>query len=203
MPLAGGCGADSASPVGPTPVGSDPSGQPVITGVVFNNSPVDGDTYRANEEISVGLRFSEQVRVTGSSRLALTIGNAVRQATTYQDSSPMDYRSFYYTVQADDLDADGLGIAADVLTLNGGSIRNLAGIDADLDLGPPCADGPQRHTSGYQRARRPRPRRPTRRSGSRPQRYARHLRRGYTRSEPGARRPPCSRGRGRRSPRRR
>ena len=71
----------------------------------------------------------------------------------------MDYRSFYYTVQADDLAADGLGIAADVLTLNGGSIRNLAGIDADLDLGPPCADGPQRHTSGYRRARRPRPRR--------------------------------------------
>ena len=31
--------------------------RPVITGVVFNNSPVDGDTYRANEEISVGPAF--------------------------------------------------------------------------------------------------------------------------------------------------
>ena len=133
--LAAGCGSDSASPIAPTPVEPDPSSRPVITGVTFNNSPADGDTYRVGEEISVGLRFSEQVRITGGPRLALTIGNAVRQATTYQDSSPMDYRSFYYTVQADDLDADGLGIATDALTLNGGSIRSLAGVDADTDLG--------------------------------------------------------------------
>lgn len=108
--------------------------RPTIAAVVFDNSPVQRDTYRTGEEISVGLRFSEQVRITGRPRLALTIGNAVRQATTYQDSSPMDYRSFEYTVQADDLDADGLGIAADALTLNGGSIRSLTGVDAVLDL---------------------------------------------------------------------
>ena len=121
----------------------------MITGVSFNNSPVEGDTYRVGEEISVGLGFSEQVRITGGPRLALTIGNAVRQATTYQDSSPMDYRSFYYTVQADDLDADGLGIAADALTLNGGSIRSLAGIDADLDLGAHAvAADPARRVDG-------------------------------------------------------
>ena len=133
--LAAGCGSDSASPIAPTPVGPDPSVRPVITGLSFNNSPAEGDTYGAGEEISVGLRFSGQVRITGSPRLALTIGNAVRQATTYQDSSPMDYRSFYYTVQAHDVDADGIGIAADALTLNGGSIRSLAEVDADLDLG--------------------------------------------------------------------
>ena len=136
LSLMGACADDSVSPVGPTRVDPDSSvRRPIITAVVFNNSPVEGDTYRAGEEISVGLRFSEQVRVTGGPRLALTIGNAVRQATTYQDSSPMDYRSFYYTVQADDLDTDGLSTAADALTLNGGSIRSLAGVDVVLDLG--------------------------------------------------------------------
>ena len=109
--------------------------RPTIAAIVFNNSPVEGDTYRGGEDISVGLRFSEQVRITGRPRLALTIGNAVRQATTYQDSSPMDFRSFRYAVQADDLDTDGLGIAADALTLNGGSIRSLTGVDAVLNLG--------------------------------------------------------------------
>ena len=117
------------------PSTTDPSiRRPSIAAVRFNGSPVEGDTYRVGEDISVGLRFSEQVRITGGPRLALTIGNAVRQATTYQDSSPMDYRSFRYTVQVDDLDTDGLGIAADALTLNGGSIRSLAGVDAVLDL---------------------------------------------------------------------
>ena len=47
----------------------------------------------------------------------------------------MDYRSFYYTVQANDLDADGIGIVANALTLNGGTIRSLDGVDANLNLG--------------------------------------------------------------------
>ena len=42
---------------------------------------------------------------------------------------------FRYEVQADDGDADDIGIAADALTLNGGTIRNRAGTDVDLDLG--------------------------------------------------------------------
>ena len=129
---------------------TDPSvRRPTIVAVVFNNSPVEGDTYRAGEEISVGLRFSGQVRITGRPRLALTIGNAVRQATTYQDLSPMDFRSFGYTVQADDLDTDGLGIAANALTLNGGSIRSLSGVDAVLDLGSHAvASDPTRRVDG-------------------------------------------------------
>ena len=130
-----------------------PGPRPTIGAVVFNNSPVGGDTYRAGEEISVGLRFSEQVRIIGRPRLALTIGSAVPQATTYQDSSPMDYRSFKYTVQADDLDSDGLGIAADALTLNGGSIRSLTGVDAVLDLGSHTfAADPTRKVHGRNRS---------------------------------------------------
>ena len=47
----------------------------------------------------------------------------------------MDFRSFYYTVQRDDLDTDGIGIAANALALNGGTIRSADGEDAILDLG--------------------------------------------------------------------
>ena len=128
------------------PSAMDPSIRaPGIAAVRFNGSPAEGDTYRVGEDISVGLRFSEQVRITGRPRLALTIGNTVRQATTYQDSSPMDYRSFRYTIQAGVLDTDGVGIAADALTLNGGSIRSLAGIDAVLDLGDHAVAGDPAH----------------------------------------------------------
>lgn len=133
--VAGGCKSDTTAPAGPTPLEPQQVDRPTITRVLFNNSPADGATYRAGEEISVGLGFSEQVRITGSPRLALSIGNALRQATTYQDSSPMEYRSFYYTVEANDLDADGIGIAANALTLNGGTIRSLEGVDANINLG--------------------------------------------------------------------
>ena len=38
-------------------------------------------------------------------------------------------------MQVGDTDLDGIGIAADALTLNGGTIRNRDGTDADLNLG--------------------------------------------------------------------
>ncbi len=50
-----------------------------------------------------------------------------------------DNAAFLYfgcVVQATDHDADGMGIAADALRMNGGAIRDLAGNDARLDLGP-------------------------------------------------------------------
>ena len=138
MLLAAGCGDGKASPTAPSPISpTTPSAsqRPVVTGVVFNNRPQNGDTYRAGEEISVGISFSQQVNFTGRPQLALTIGTSTRQATTYQDVSLMDFRSFYYTVQRDDLDTDGIGIAANALALNGGTIRSADGEDAILDLG--------------------------------------------------------------------
>jgi hypothetical protein len=41
---------------------------------------------------------------------------------------------FEYVVQAEDSDADGISIAADALRLNGGTIRDRSGNDADLNL---------------------------------------------------------------------
>ena len=118
-----------------SPTTPSASQRPVVTGVVFNNRPQNGDTYLAGEEISVGIRFSQQVSITGRPQLALTIGVRTRQATTYQDSALMDFRSFRYTVQRDDLDENGIGIAANALALNGETIRSADGEDAILDLG--------------------------------------------------------------------
>ena len=42
---------------------------------------------------------------------------------------------FLYAVQSADRDTDGISIAADALNLNGGSIRNAVGTEAELDLG--------------------------------------------------------------------
>ena len=93
-------------------------------------------TFKLAQDISVTVRFSRPVDVTGSPQLALTIGSVTRQA----DYSPSESGSrtlwFIYTVQSSDRDADGISIGASALTLNGGTIRIRGGsANAALGLG--------------------------------------------------------------------
>ena len=52
---------------------------------------------------------------------------------------------FGYIVQAEDLDNDGVGIGANALTLNGGSIQTANGADSILTLGGPVTSGVARY----------------------------------------------------------
>ena len=106
---------------------------PVVREVEFDSHPERGDTYAAGEVIDIEIEFNEIITVTGSPELTLTIGNATRPA-----QFAWVWRrwvSFEYEVQADDLDRDGVSIAAEALSLNGGSIQDNTGNDAELDLG--------------------------------------------------------------------
>jgi len=75
--------------------------------------------------------------VSGTPKLALTIGAATRQAAYV--SSPAGFGGrfllFSYTVQAADRDTDGISIPANALTLNGGTIRDAGGNNAVLSPG--------------------------------------------------------------------
>ena len=107
---------------------------PAVTGVSILSSPASGDTYGAGERIEVVVRFSMEVEVTGSPRLALTIGSATAQAGYTRGSGTTSLR-FRYTVGATDADSDGLSIGASALALNGGTIRSAVGTNAALGLG--------------------------------------------------------------------
>ena len=107
---------------------------PVVTGVSILSSPASGDTYGAGERIEVVVRFSMEVEVTGSPRLALTIGTATAQAG-YTSRSGSTSLWFRHTVGATDADSDGLSIGASALALNGGTIRSAVGTNAALGLG--------------------------------------------------------------------
>ena len=108
---------------------------PEVSGVEFYGSPSRGTTYRAGEFITVSVRFTSRVEATGSPRLALTVGNRTRHASYWAPSRGRTILFFRYQVQPGDVDTDGIGIAANALTLNGGSIRSEGGTDAVLDLG--------------------------------------------------------------------
>ena len=106
---------------------------PSVTGVSVSSRPRGGSAYVLGESIVVEVRFSEPVTVTGGPRLALTIGSATRGAAFVR--SDRNVLWFRYRVQAADRDADGIGIAAGALSLNGGAIRDRDEHDARLDLG--------------------------------------------------------------------
>jgi gliding motility-associated-like protein len=98
---------------------------PVVSSV---DVPANG-TYHLGQVLSFTVHFSEVVNVTGASNLTVIIGAITRQATLISGSgtNALLYR---YTVQAGDMDIDGITLGT-VLT---GTIRNAAGKDADLTL---------------------------------------------------------------------
>ena len=112
---------------------------PKVSALTFLSSPRTGDTYGAGEEIAVGLKFDKSVTKTGTPRLALSIGARTRYANYYASPSSLTgyHHVFSYTVQGADRDADGIGIGASALELNGGSIvqSSDAGVAASLALG--------------------------------------------------------------------
>ena len=99
--------------------------------------PQNGVTYVRGESLTVLVAFDEPVVVEGSPELMLTIGDqtvAAAYGGTWLGSEPT-WAFFEYVVQEQDRDADGISIAADALRLNGGTIRDRSGNDADLNLG--------------------------------------------------------------------
>ena len=91
-------------------------------------------TIERGETIIVGVAFDRPVRVTGSPRVALIIGSRTRQATYAPTGDDLnEHLIFEYTVQASDVDTDGISSPANAISLNGGSITAADGItDADL-----------------------------------------------------------------------
>ena len=107
------------------------SAAPAISSVTFHDSPARGDTYELGERVQVEVRFDRAVTATGSPQVALTIGTQTRLATFASWGGLSLY--FDYTVQETDRDEDGISIAANALTLNGGTIKAADGTtDADL-----------------------------------------------------------------------
>ncbi len=94
----------------------------------------------AGEAIEVTVRFSEPVTVDtsgGTPSIGIVAGGAARRAP-YARGSGTASLVFAYTVRAEDGAVGGARVAENALSLDGGTIRSGAGVDADLayDLAP-------------------------------------------------------------------
>ena len=113
---------------------------PTISSVAITSDPDEDDSiyadwyddgvYGIDDEVEVTVTFSENVTVTGSPQLEITIGTNAKDAgyKSTTDSKVV----FRYTVASGNNDTDGIAISADKLTLNGGSIKDAAENPADL-----------------------------------------------------------------------
>src|SRR5439155_1044400 len=111
----------------------DPSA-PTITNVT--SSAGDG-LYGIGALIPITVTFSELVNVTGSPLLALNSGGSA----TYASGSGSGILTFNYTVAAGHSSADLDYSSTSALTLNGGTIRDVATNNATLTLATPGAAG--------------------------------------------------------------
>ena len=107
-------------------------------GVRFKDTPANS-TYTLGEVIELLVTFSKVVHVSGQPSLALSIGPNIRQAR-YASGSGTDTLEFRYTVQAGDVDRDGISIGPGPASLAGGAIRDERGNPARRDFAALPAD---------------------------------------------------------------
>lgn len=99
---------------------------PTPVNVRVASRPIQGDTYGATENIEIEVEFGEEVTVTGRPSLALAIGGQTHHAF-YEGGSGTPTLTFGYVVADTDRDADGIAIASNALSMNGGQVLDSDG----------------------------------------------------------------------------
>ena len=138
--------ADSASAYTMT---VDVDSVPDVTDVAVTSTPTSGtadpkDTYGVGEKIQVTVTFDEAVTVTGNPTLGVMVGTNTRVAA-YGSGTGTTELVFEYTVVAEDMDDNGVSIAADALTRDSDDkIENSAEKAADLTFAAVAARATQK-----------------------------------------------------------
>ena len=101
---------------------------PTITSV----SAPSNATYKTDDNLNFTVGFDENVVVTGTPRIVLTIGSTTRYAN-YLSGSGSTSLIFRHTVLSGDLDTNGISVTINI-DLNSGTMKDAAGNDADLYL---------------------------------------------------------------------
>ena len=111
-------------------VGAAATGPPTVTDVAVTSTPASGTTYYlAGEVIEFTVTFSAPVTVTGTPKFAFRLGAATRQAA-YASGSDSAALVFARTVQAGEVDRNGISWNAIALALDGGTITQTGATTA-------------------------------------------------------------------------
>ena len=113
---------------------------PSVTGAAVTSDAGDDAIYALGEKIRVTVTFSEAVAVdtaNGTPRLKLDLGgddDTGGRWAAYEDGSGTETLTFAWQAAAPDESSAGVAVPADILELNGGTIKSVA-TQADAALG--------------------------------------------------------------------
>ena len=105
----------------------------VVPTVSSVNSSTANGSYKAGQAISLQVNFSEAVTVTGSPTLTLETG-ASDAVVNYVSGSGTSSLTFTYTISSGETSADLDCQSSSALSLNGGTITDVAGNNATLTV---------------------------------------------------------------------
>ena len=94
---------------------------PVVTGVTLTSMPGSDDTYAIAESVTATVTFDKAVDVTSGPQITLLVGTADKAADCAAATNTTTVECSY-TVLVNDTAPDGVGIKANTLVLNGGTI---------------------------------------------------------------------------------
>ena len=94
---------------------------PVVTGVTLTSMPGSDDTYAIEDSVTATVTFDKAVDVTAGPQITLLVGTADKAADCAAATNTTTMECSY-EVAANDTAPDGVGIKANTLTLNGGTI---------------------------------------------------------------------------------
>ena len=113
-------------------VGAAATGPPTVNDVAVTSTPASGTTYYlAGEVIEFTVTFSAPVTVTATPKFAFRLGAATRQAA-YASGSGSAALVFARTVQAGEVDRNGISWNAIALALDGGTITQTGATTAAI-----------------------------------------------------------------------
>ena len=117
-------------PNNPTPPPNNPTPEPPEPPPTINEITSVQKIYRSGSEVEFVVTFSKAVEVGQTPFLSLSVGSETRQAHFRRGAGESDKDiSFFYEVQSNDNDDDGITLASHEINLNGGSIRDTSGQD--------------------------------------------------------------------------
>ena len=108
---------------------TDETGPTISSVTITSRAPSGG--YNAGDDITFAVGFNEPLEVTGTPQLTITVGT--EDVTADYESHDLSVMTFSYTVKKGETDTDGVSVAANSLALNGGTIKDAVGNDANLD----------------------------------------------------------------------
>ena len=117
--------------IGIAETASSPGPAYISSVAITSATGIQNDLLNAGDVVSVTATFIETVIVIGSPMLTLAVGSDNRMAT-YASGSGSAQLVFQYTIQAGEIDSDGISIGANTLSLNGGTISDQDGLYAIL-----------------------------------------------------------------------